>query len=242
MNLFGNQSMPNESDTADVSGGKNNEQKDGEGDFPKYFSKSGVWTAIFTGILTIFTGLLWSVNRTANDTSIAAQRAIISWNGPFFQNDVDGKTLKGIKADYAAANSGTTPGSKAVAEWNVYSGPYAPQEGLDFDSLTQSERRPYILGPKGNFQVLPIDISNADLEAAAAGKKHLFLWGWTTYHDIFSNIVHLSEFCTEVTQITWSKPDHIHFDPKLQINLIYPPCPVHNCYDKDCADYNKRVQ
>jgi hypothetical protein len=87
----------------------------------------------------------------------------------------------------------------------------------------------------------PIQISSEDLEKVAEGKKHLFVWGWTTYRDIFTGTPkRLSEFCTEVVSITWTKPDHT--DAASDINTVNPPCPTHNCYDEDCVDYSSRTK
>jgi hypothetical protein len=205
-----------------------------------FAGKAPAWSAAATVVLVVFTCLLWKVSERANETSIATQRAFISFTGPGFTKDVDGKSLKGIKVTYVMGNSGTTPANAATSQWNSSLGPTVPQKNVDFDILPQSERLSFILGPKALFQLKPVTISTQDLEAVAEGKKHLFFWGWTTYRDVFTSSVRLSEFCTEIDAVKWTKPNHA--DPSADILTDSPPCPTHNCYDEDCEDYHRRVQ
>jgi hypothetical protein len=201
----------------------------------------GLWTCIFTGVLMVFSGLLWKVNDKANETSIATQRAFISFAGPFFVKDISGKKLKGVNVFYGMSNSGTTPASPTVLEWNMSLGTTVPQKGLDFDTLPQGERMTSVLGPKGNFQFKPVYLSTEELEMIADGKKHLFFWGWVTYRDIFTGTPErLSEFCTDITSATWSASNHTN--PNVDIKTENPPCPVHNCYDEECEDYGSRTK
>jgi hypothetical protein len=232
--------MPDTNDTEDIGQGSQSESSKDKGMLKKFLNP-GMWTCIFTGVLMVFSGLLYIVSNKANETSVATQRAFISFSGPGFVKITNGKKLRGVNILYAMSNSGTTPARSGVSEWNLSLGPTAPQRGLDFDKLPQSERLSIVLGPKANFQLTPIAISMEDLEAVGAGKKHLFFWGWTTYRDIFSGTpVRLSEFCTDITGITWAKADHT--DAMGDINTSNPPCPTHNCYDEDCEDYSRRIQ
>lgn len=210
--------------------------------FNKFFrGRAGTWTAIFTLVLTIFSGLLWRVSDKANETSIVTKRAFINFSGPVFAKDTDGVKLKGINVFYLMQNSGETPANVGVSQWSMALGPTVPHSGLDFDTLPQSERLSFVLGPKALFQMKPVNISLADLELVGDGKKHLFFWGWSTYSDIFTGTSkRLSEFCTEIDGVTWTKPDHS--DATVDISTVSPPCPTHNCYDEGCEDYSRRVR
>lgn len=206
-----------------------------------FANRAPAWTASATLVLMVFSGLLWKVSDKANETSTVTQRAFVNFSGPGLEKDVDGKNLKGIRVFYSMQNSGTTPARAGVSQWNMSLGPTVPQKGVDFDSLPQAERLPVVLGPKAFFQLKPIYISIEDLEMVAGGKKHLFFWGWTTYRDIFSGTPErLSEFCTEIVSVTWTKADHT--DASGEINTVSPPCPTHNCYDEDCEDYHRRIR
>jgi hypothetical protein len=185
--------------------------------------------------------LLWKVSDKANDTSIATQRAFVSFTGPLLVKDIQGRKLKGINVYYAMTNSGTTPASIGILEWNMSLGPTIPQAGVDFDTLSQNERMPLVLGPKAAFQMKPVYLSVEDLETVAESKKHLFFWGWITYRDIFSDTPErLSEFCTDIASATWTRPNHT--DPSADFKTDSPPCPIHNCYDQQCEDYNTRTK
>ena len=165
-----------------------------------FVGKAAAWTALSTVVLMVFSGLLWRVNDKANETSVATQRAFISFSGPAFAKDTEGKKLNGIKVYYGMANSGTTPVRDGVSEWNISLGPTTAEKGLDFDRLPQDQRYSFVLGPKGGFQMAPISISSEDLEAVAKGEKHLFFWGWTTYRDIFDGTLTSPSFCTTVSE------------------------------------------
>ena len=206
-----------------------------------FFSKSGAWNALFTLVLMVFSGLLWRVSNKANETSIASQRAFLSFSGPALAKNADGRKLKGMNVFYVMTNSGTTPARAGITEWNLSVGPSFPQKGLDFDTLSQTERLSFVLGPKVLFQMKPISIPLQELEMIGEGKRHLFFWGWATYYDIFPGTPqHLTEFCTQIDSLMWSKADHT--DATLEISTSSPPCPTHNCYDEDCEDYHRRIQ
>ena len=238
--------MPNADDATRVEqggSGESAEEQNMSGQlWNKFFvGKAAVWTAVFTLVLCIFSGLLWKVNDKANDTSISTQRAFISFGGPVLVKDVQNRKLKGINVYYGMTNSGTTPASAAILEWNMSLGPTSPAKGVDFDTLSQNERMPLVLGPKANFQMKPVYLSVEELEMVAQNKKHLFFWGWVTYRDIFSSTPErLSEFCTDIASATWTAANHN--DPNVDFKTDNPPCPIHNCYDQQCEDYSTRTK
>lgn len=206
-----------------------------------FFEKTGAWTAAFTFVLVVFSGLLAWVSYKANETSIISQRAFITFSGPVFIVDIADKKMKGTNVYYAMSNSGTTPANNVTLEWNLSLGQSVPDKNVDFDSLSQNERQKLVLGPKANYQVKPTYLTVEDWEKVSDGKEHLFLWGWVTYSDIFDGTpMRLSEFCTDVTKATWSSNKHT--TPGVMINTVNPPCPTHNCYDRNCDDYLKRTQ
>lgn len=232
--------MPDTNDAGDIGQGRQSESSEDKGMIKKVFNP-GMWTCIFTGFLVVFSGLLYIVSDKANNTSIATQRAFISFGGPGLVKDVQNRKLKGINVYYALSNSGTTPASAAILEWNMSFGPTLPQKGVDFDTLPQKERVPLVLGPKAAFQMSPVYLSLEDLELVSENKKHLFFWGWITYRDIFPDTpMRLSEFCTDIASATWTRQNHT--DPAVDFKTDSPPCPIHNCYDQQCEDYSIRTK
>jgi hypothetical protein len=232
--------MTNTNDAEDIGRGPESESSEDKGMLKKILNP-GMWSCIFTGVLMVFSGLLYEVNNKANETSIATQRAFISFAGPIVVRDIRGNKLKGVNFYYVMSNSGTTPASETDLEWNMSLGPTIPQKGLDFETLPQNERTASVLGPKANFQFKPVYLSVEDMEAVADGKEHLFFWGWVTYRDIFKGTPErLSEFCIDVTSATWTKANHT--DPMADLTMVTPPCPVHYCYDQKCEDYTARTK
>ena len=116
-----------------------------------------------------------------------------------------------------------------------------PQKGTNFDDLPQSERTIFVLGAKGGIQLPPMFVPASELDAAEQGKTHIFAWGWTTYRDIFPDSqMHLTEFCTDISTVAFTKPDHTDFTGDL--NFGTPSCPTHNCFDNECEDYAVRTK
>lgn len=206
-----------------------------------FAGKSGAWTAVFTFFLVIFSALLWQVSKNANETSQVTERAFLSFGGPFASKVIEKKELKGINFTYTLGNSGTTPTKAGVTQINIQLSSIVPSRSLDFESLPQAEKTVFVLAPKGGIQMRPVFVSTADLEAVQEGKKHLFFWGYTLYHDIFPGTpARLTEFCTEMDAVAWTLDNHS--DPTGDLNFVNPPCPTHNCYDEQCEDYSVRTK
>jgi hypothetical protein len=204
--------------------------------------KLGFGRPFFTGGLVMFTYLLWYVSDQTNQISIQTQRAFITFsNASPVEKSIDDKTK--LLTDYvfhiAVINNGTTPTKRAVYQMNEGATDQRPDASVNFDTLPQSEKIPTVFGPKALIDVRII-IPLSDLEAVQAGRKHVFVWGWSVYRDIFSNTpIRLSEYCEEVTNPKWTGTDHSA--PKTDLNINYAPCPTYNCYDDNCEDYSTRI-
>jgi hypothetical protein len=241
--------MPHEGEETE---GHANQKDQAEADMLKsvyeklFQGKSAVWTAIFTCALCLFSFLLYEVNRQANDTSIATQRAFITYGGvgPIEKITKDGSPTGPLTAygiHIPMVNSGTTATKYSISELSASVGDLIPNNGTDFESLPHSERNRFLWGPRQAWDGQPLILSLDDMNAVEQKKKHIFLWGWVVYRDIFDGTpIHLSEFCTEITDPKWTKPDHIDVTGDLRVNTM--PCPTHNCYDQDCADYTARIR
>src|SRR5271157_1624789 len=178
-----------------------------------FVGTASAWTALFTCVLMVFSGLLWKVGKEANQTSMATQRAFITSTGLSSAvckvPDNDGKKVAGYSFSTGWGNSGTTPTKTATYQNNVTIGRVSPTIGFDFDTLPQSEKKDFVFGPKQGLGIAATAISLNDMNAAGEGKVHIFFWGWAVYRDIFTDTPpHLTEYCIEVTDPKWTKPDH----------------------------------
>jgi hypothetical protein len=230
---------------------ENGEEEDQADDsfFGKMFNflftgKAPVWTALATVMMMIFSGLLLRVTNVANEINMATQRATLSAAGPNFQKipNLDGKTIKGFNVFYFWTNAGTAPVPDGKMQFNISLGnALPPGDANDFAKLPQSQTIEFVLGPKAGMQMSPQFISTEDMEKIGQGKEHLFIWGWATYHDGFPDTpMRLSEFCTDITSATWTKPDHT--DITGDVAFTSPPCGAYNCYDERCKDYPYRTR
>ena len=206
--------------------------------------KSAAWTALFTAVLAVVTVQLYRVANSAHETSRITQRAYVSFGG----------ILPGRKITIATAgtqkviaiqlivpweNSGTTPTRNAVSQFNWQAWPSELPKGFDFPDLPSLAKRIFVIGPKGVASG-PLVIPIADMDSVRKRQSRLFVWGWITYHDIFEGTrTRLTEFCTEVTNVTSSVEDIT--DQTTNISWQSIICPDHNCYDEDCSDYEKRT-
>jgi hypothetical protein len=208
------------------------------------FRSPAAWTAIFTGVLCLFTALLAWVSYQANSLNAAQQRAIVNFNGPAVSKKLtpDGKSVKAYQIYYGWQNSGRGPAKDAEAQYNFYLGDKKPTKDTDFSHLPTRDTLPLILGPGTYFQMTPIDLNVSDLESVETGKQHLFLWGWITYNDSIPHSPRrLTEFCTDVTSVQWATPGD-HSDVNANPSITTPPCETHNCYDEECHDYDQRTK
>ena len=208
-----------------------------------FVGRSGAWVAIFNCLIVVFNLMLVGAMRQGNLTSIATQRAIVSLLGIPPLKRVTGhapNTLAGYLLHAPIVNSGATPTAYATSEISLAVQEGAPTDFTDFDSLPHSERHSYVIGPKQTFDGPPLFVSLRDLEAVDRGTKHIYVWGWVVYRDMFgSTPIRLTEFCTSITNPTLSKSSHSDQAGELKVDTV--PCGVHSCYDEYCQDYSKRV-
>jgi hypothetical protein len=78
--------MPDTAESGDKQkdrGDKESEDSSVFDDFYRLFfqGRAAIWTAVFTGVLTIFTYKMYEVSRIANDTTRSSERAFVSFAG-----------------------------------------------------------------------------------------------------------------------------------------------------------------
>jgi hypothetical protein len=83
--------------------------------------KSAGWTALFTGVLVVFTAILAWVAYKANENSVITQRAFVNFNtiAGTKAMTADGKSVQGINFLVSWTNSGTTPTKRATSVLSV---------------------------------------------------------------------------------------------------------------------------
>jgi len=223
-------------------------------------NKAGMWTAIFTGILSIFTFFLWNVAQSTDETSRSSQRAFLNFSQLGLGVNLTGPDFKawvGQEFSLNWVNSGNTPASSIVIQANVQ----AWRSGLPVDYNFPENRYNTLaaIGPKGIYGTLT-RVSKEDLMDTWQAKSHLFFWGSVVYKDIFpKDPDRLSEFCVEMTHVTFASPTVNQTPPQggavppttgqtlLPIGegvvaFQWQACAEHNCYDQECKDYSERVR
>jgi len=208
--------------------------------------RSAAWTALFTGVLVLFTYKLWQVAERADDTSRATQRAFIGLagiGGGVGLTSPDRKTRLGQEVYVNWVNSGTTPAKNAVT--NISEQPWpstSDLQGFDFHDLNPATKQPLLIGPKetsGIRTAIPLDF----LRNQRDGKARLYFWGWIIYDDIFpGDPPRLTEFCTEMIQVSIGPADKDISEPNSFLGWNTQRCPQHNCYDEGCLDYAARIK
>jgi len=200
--------------------------------------KEAAWTAIFTLVLTVFTGVLAWVGYTANKNTVVSQRAFISISG-FGGNKIlghDGKTIVGVQFLTGWQNGGSTPTRKAVTHcsWQHWS-PELPSsfEFPDIPDPINGPDRPFVVAPHG-VTTVPMIIPMAEWQDVSAGKTRLYVWGGQlTTTLLAAHQERLSEFCAEITNVSIAP---------TEVTWQTVSCKIHNCYDEDCSDYAKRAK
>lgn len=206
--------------------------------------KAAAWTALFTGVLTVFTYKLYQVANAANETSREGQRAFVSFSGitPLANlTDPTRATRLGLEVQVKWSNSGTTPAQDALGAASAQLWASELPDGFDFKDLPGVKGQTLAIGPKGEGALsmqLPVNL----LASQRAGTSRLYVWGWAVYKDIFSDDPdRLNEFCTEVTHVA-IPADKTMEDPNANVGWALAQCNRHNCYDEDCPDYSERVK
>jgi hypothetical protein len=209
-----------------------------------FFANSApAWTAIFTGVLTVFTIQLSQLAHDSNDTAKETQRAFLSFSGISPVMTLTGSDGKRIATEVIVKwnNSGTTPADQAVTRVNAQLWPSDLPDGFDFKDLPGAASVPLAIGPKGDggaTMLLPLHMLQLQREASS----RLYVWGWAVYKDIFKGDPdRLTEFCTEIIQVA-IPPEKTIDDPTATLSWNLAQCKHNNCYDETCTDYSSRIK
>lgn len=215
--------------------------------------RSAMWTAIFTGVLTVFTWKMYEVSKATSETSRASERAFLSFSGPALaarNNDLQTGQWASYQLSLNWTNSGSTPATTAVIQANGQIWPTDLPDGFAFPLLPERTRA--VFGPKATYGT-SINVPSVDWIQSWHGAGRLFVWGTVVYRDAFPrDPERLSEFCAEIHHIVIgpiqppaagaAAPALTIENPNAQIvGFQWQACRQHNCYDNDCRDYTERV-
>ncbi len=157
----------------------------------------------FTAVLAAATvGLLWATYQLgvrADRNVQALERAFIYVSGGTWTGELDAKTnqLKGWGVSVSWMNSGKTP-TRNLHTW------------VQLEVVDQPLDTDHLFVERGDFAALrsfiapgssissdpPLKLSLEDWDAMKEGKKHVYVWGWAEYDDVFDGTRrHRTEFC-----------------------------------------------
>jgi hypothetical protein len=199
--------------------------------------KSAAWTAVFTLVLTIFTGLLVYIAFETDQTARDTQRAFVGFKEIQHTSiSIDPKTDKVLQYGFSATyeNSGTTPAKRVTAHINaVWPADQLPP-GFNYPDTGDIQDIPFVIGPKGTTVTLPVWVLADAISDVRDRKKHLYVYGHVSYHDIFKgDPEHVTEFCMEIVNLKLTGDT---YDRQTRITGVSQFCPSHNCYDEDCKE------
>jgi hypothetical protein len=145
---------------------------------------------------------------------------------------IDGYTFSAI-----LENSGNTPATQAFIYFT--SDVVASDMLFDFPIDTKMGYAKLVFGPHASIETSTISLT--DQYWAVPPKKTRIFWGWVVYRDIFPKTdIRLTEFCQNLVATMRVGPVGAIFPtPDMPIKGRTETCPVHNCFDKNCEDYDR---
>jgi hypothetical protein len=188
-------------------------------------------------------------NRISRESVESVQRALVYFSGqPAYIKRVVGNKVGTLTIVIPWENSGVTPAmnGKSMVNWRIFHGPNGIPDNFTYPDEGQVKPRQFDIPPKSSGNGT-MDVPIWAISSAKNGVGRLYVHGWIVYDDIFKGRPrkrntprHLSEFCSEITNIK-SIPDDIT-DPNVNITWELSLCPEHNCSDERCADYKEKTQ
>jgi hypothetical protein len=181
-------------------------EQEGSEYWPRIF---GLHLKITDSLLAVFTlflvvvgggqGLL--IKRQIKDAA-TKQRAFVFLKTCIFTGSADVNTKKIIhwKSSVRWENAGETPNRYMRVRINRELTDAPLGENFDFIDHVGGASIPTMLGPKSNIDSDEVDVPINDMIMVGNGTKHLYLWGWAEYDDIFRKTErHRTEFCYKIS-------------------------------------------
>ncbi len=178
----------------------------------------------------------------ANRSAEIAERALIAGDRAFVSvlmsqsANLDAHTgnVVGYTFTPVWVNAGNTPTRGMRNYISIYWIDRPIEPNWDFPDLaasdSQTESVPLSASPRGqvhgNSCYVPINI----IESVITGGRHLYLWGWAKYRDVFPNTpLHVTRFAVQI------RVGGNASDPQ-RISFQYSYLPTYNCADEECAE------
>ncbi len=190
-------------------------------------------TFIAAGLIFVYTlVMLWQACLT-RESFTAVQRAFVNFSPDiqplYITNDADSEQVKSWVFAVPIRNSGATPTSGFKDRVFAKAQDKPISDDFSFQDFEQGERA--VIGPHDQITYQTREpISSADMMMSEHGVRHVYLYGWALYRDVFK-ATHVTKFCyeehAEVGDWTRAKST----DRVGRATL----CPIHNCTDEDCG-------
>jgi hypothetical protein len=136
----------------------------------------------------------------AREAMVAAERAYISVKtvSLIAVSNTAGNIIE-LNAIITFENTGNTPTKNMIYHSSMKIFDADIPEGFDFPDLDRRQPRRSFIAPKTWVGAFNFAISRAELDAAQAGRRRIFVWGWADYNDTFAGTPRRrTEFCSEI--------------------------------------------
>ena len=189
--------------------------------------------AFFAAAVALFTYFMWKVSRRQAQSMVLADRAFVSIKGFKYlsHKDPTGKVFWSIHP--VLENSGNTPTKTAFINvtYRVRADALPPE--FDFPDH-DSKRVPTLIAPHTSVVAVEGTVSGDELVEVQKRMKHLYIWGWAEYRDIFpSSKMHITRFCYEVTNIR-GNPAQAFESSHNAVEMTFSVHETNNCMDDGC--------
>ncbi len=202
-------------------------------EFP-WWESSAVWTAIFTGLLTISTVGLWIVTRTAanaaaqtvrtmQETAERQLRAYVYFDGPIIRGWPPEKPNR-LSITVNVVNGGSTWAQNFTAQIALAKIP-SSERRAPFETAQWEDHPPasMILGPGQVLDLQVGDVLPGEILAVQQGMLGIYALGWIRYEDTIA-----------VPRIQRQTQMSRQLNVDGEGGHSFGSTPTHNCADEGC--------
>ncbi len=198
-------------------------------------------------------------NEISRESLTSVQRAFVSFKRFEYFRTQDADHLDVHNWDVLADfdNNGATSATSVAGILEVQELPAEPTEeqfkgtGRNFSTTsippkaTRVIRIPHRVPEPMIFGIDLGPIITAKSASRTHFNRHLFVWSWVYYRDIFPKTrPHVTELCNQLTEINLITQNYnpIPDQPTAgNFNFSYAGCRNHNCDDEQCKDYQEII-
>jgi hypothetical protein len=181
--------------------------------------------------------------NVARESLTSVQRAQMAFAGQLtVQKKIDQNKITDLTFTLPWENLGDTAtvNTRDRANWKIFPNSGIPSD-FDFADLPGNDQRQYDIPAKG-YGRSTLTINPFDISLVTGKLGRIYVWGWMAYNDVFPGTPrHLTEFCDEITNFTATADDVTSPSTEFKWGDL-SLCTTHNCYDKECKDYQERVK